>query len=92
MLVSATGTHAEEDRAAQKVGDMLLALWRKAGCAAVMLLASLCKAACWWQNKYKQRRQVLTKLAIHPIGVVVLDSKTYYHEYRITPSSGPGQA
>ena len=51
--------------------EMLLLLWRRVACTAVMLLCLSCRGACQLQRQYKESRQVVT-LIIFPEGVLCL--------------------
>ena len=63
VLASASGGHIKQGPAEQ---ESLVVLWRRAACAAVMLLSIRCKEACQHQKSYQCSKQV-SQLAIHLI-------------------------
>lgn len=53
---SASGARIKQGPVEQ---ESLVVLWRRAACAAVMLLSVRCKEACQHQRKYKGSKQVI---------------------------------
>lgn len=59
--ISASGARIKQGPAEQAA---LVVLWRRAACAAMILLSLRCKEACQHHKKYKGSKQV-SQLAIH---------------------------
>ena len=68
---TASSSHAPHDLSE----DSLLILWRRAACAALVLLSSRCREARQVYTQYKDSREVWKQPTIHLVGVLILLSK-----------------